>query len=182
MPVPKIKLEDFVRKLETVSEIDWARLAAFIDGEGTITIASSPRRGRAACDQHELKLTIANTSLLLFKWIIGTFGGRTRTCQYNTRLPINFWIVNELQSEEIIRRCLPYFIIKREQAEIALAFRELKSRKRNTFHNSKVTTEMWSRREELHTKIRELNGARLRFPHDQQTESKREGNNGAHLQ
>ena len=163
MPTPKVKLEDFIAKLEKADAVDWARLAAFIDGEGTITIASSPRRGRSARSQHEGRVTVANTSILLMHWLIDTFGGSIRTTHYAGNSPINFWVLNELQAEQVAIRCLPYLIIKGEQARIFLAFRELKSKKRDTFHNSKVTLEMWNERESLLKRIRVLNGARTRF-------------------
>lgn len=163
MGKPKVSLEEFEAKLNKVSAIDFARLTAFIDGEGCITICSSPRRGRAACRQHELKLTISNTSLLLFQWLLETFGGGMRRAHYQPGLPVFSWTLNELQAEAIIRRCLPYFIIKGEQAKVALAFRELKSRKHQLLRNAKVTPEMLQRRDELHDKIRSLNGARNRF-------------------
>lgn len=163
MPKPKVKLEDFIAKLDTVSDVDWARLAAFIDGEGTITIASSPRRGRAAKSQHEGKVTVANTSILLMHWLVGTFGGAVRTTHYTGNLPMNFWVLNERQAEQVVIRCLPYFVIKGEQAEIFLSFRELKSRKAGVCANARVSLQMWNERESLLKRIRVLNGARTRF-------------------
>lgn len=172
MPNPKVKLEDFVRKLERVSKIDWARLAAFIDGEGCITIASSPRRGRAARPQHETRFTINNTSPVLYDWLLSTFGGGVRVIHHKNVRPVYSWVLNELQVEQVIKRCLPYFIIKRRQAEIALAFRALKSRKRDTYHNRRLTDAEWNARDKLQVKIRKLNGARERWDPDSVDDSK----------
>jgi hypothetical protein len=170
MAKPKVSLEEFRAKLDKVSTIDFARLAAFIDGEGCITIARSPRRGRMAVHQHELVVTIANTSPLLFDWLLGTFGGAFSRANGNKGVPVYAWRINELQREEILRRCLPYLIIKRAQAEVGLAFRALKSRKREEFRNSRVTPEMMIQRDELHDRIRNLNGARSRFGSKEVTE------------
>jgi len=163
MPRPKVSLKEFEAKLVGVPETEFIRLAAFIDGEGCITICRSPRRGAAASNQHELKMTVSNTSLRLFDWLMSTFGGNVRRAHNQSYLPVYSWVLNELQAEVIIRRCLPYFIIKREQAEVALAFRDLKTRKRLNFNNSRLTPLMLMQRDELHDKIRSLNGARSRF-------------------
>src|ERR1700690_3415057 len=75
MPTPKISIEDFNAKLDKASDIDFARLAAYIDGEGCIGISNSKRRGKATHRMHTMQLTVTNTSLLLLDWITLTFGG-----------------------------------------------------------------------------------------------------------
>src|SRR5437660_6122275 len=128
MSKPKISIEEFKAKLDRVPELEFVRLAAFIDGEGCITIARSPRRGRMAGHAQELVVTVSNTSHLLLDWLVRTFGGTYTIANGNKTMPVYSWRLNELQREEILRRCLSYFIIKREQAEIGLAFRDLKRR------------------------------------------------------
>ena len=60
----------------------------------------------------------------------------------------------EERAEEILRRCLPYFIIKRGQADIALAYRMLK---RQGSRGRKVTQEVWQERENHKQDISALN-------------------------
>ena len=98
--------------------IDWAMLAAYIDGEGCITVATS------YCSK--LVLNISNTDPRLTTWCKDKFGGsicrHSRTNNGNRR-PLFVWQVSQVKAQVILENCLPYFKIKREQAEVALAIR-----------------------------------------------------------
>jgi hypothetical protein len=162
---PQINIDDFKAKLDKVSEIDFARLAAYIDGEGCITITTSPARGKKAITRnHNLLVTVTNTSVLLFDWITSTFGGRELVANSNHGKPNTKmcyrWMLSEIQSEEVLRRCLPYFIIKGEQARVALAFRNIKKWKYQELRNRRVTPEMLAARDEMYTRMRSLNSAK----------------------
>ena len=95
---PKVPIEEYKRMLDKVSEIDLARLAAFIDGEGCIGISSGPRRGRMAVRQHSLIVTVTNTDLRLFRWLTNVFGGIWTHANTNERKPENKvvyrWVAN----------------------------------------------------------------------------------------
>lgn len=164
MAKPKVSIEEYCRKLDSVSETSFARLAAYIDGEGCINISGSPRRGKSAVRTHEMKLTVTNTSLLLFDWIVSAFGGKVVLANSNYNKPNTKvcwrWLINEIQSEEILRRCLPYFIVKQEQARVALAFRDIKRRKFDEYRNRRVTPKMLEERDALQKRISELNSVK----------------------
>jgi len=105
------------KALSNVREIDWARLAAFIDGEGTVRVYKAPT-GRWG-----LRVVISNTDIRLISWLEETFGGyvyNVKPSTGNTK-PSFQWIFAS-RIDLILAPCLPYFIIKRDQAEIALAF------------------------------------------------------------
>lgn len=112
--------------LSQISQIDWARLAAYIDGEGCIRIAgvkgSTPYRRRVLY----VEVTITNTDLRLSAWLKSTFGGSVYINKQNRGnvrwASTTAWVVGSRHAARILEFCLPYFIIKREQADVALAF------------------------------------------------------------
>jgi hypothetical protein len=113
--------------LDAVIDIDWARLAAYIDGEGCITIARMKGRSRISRPVLFLSVTIANTDPRLIQWLTSRFGGTAYTSlrSHNPKHSNVFtWNVASRHGAEIIRRALPFFVIKREQADIALAFQD----------------------------------------------------------
>lgn len=118
----------FQPDLSKVSDIDWARLAAFFDGEGCISIctATGNRRGHT---QWFLRAFICNTDPRLIMWCHERFGGVVRGKPREDRKrhkPCWEWIVVANVASAILTGCLPYFIIKREQAEVGLAFQATK--------------------------------------------------------
>jgi len=110
----------------TTTHLDWARLAAFIDGEGTIAIKNlRTKSGRYS----QLIVAIANTDPRLPMWCRENFGGLLYACDSNANKSAKWrrsyrWITHSAQAETIIKNCLPYFLLKKEQAEIALAYRK----------------------------------------------------------
>jgi hypothetical protein len=167
MPKPRISIEEFKARLSRVHRDDWIRLAAFIDGEGCITISSAPERGRATCTQFNLSVTVTNTSPKLFEWLCQTFGGKAIAANANWKKPntrpVWRWLINELQGVEILRGCLPYFIIKREQAEVALSFRNLKEKRFEQLGTRQVTADEIGQRLALQKKIKSLNSDLVPF-------------------
>src|ERR1700687_3195181 len=105
---------------------DWIKLAAFIDGEGTICI--KPLRTKTG-RYSQLFVRIVNTDPRLPLWCKEHFGGLLYTSDSNPKRSSKWrrhftWISHSAQAENIIRNCLPHFILKREQAEVALTYRK----------------------------------------------------------
>ena len=110
---------------------DWVRLAAYIDGEGYIGILHTKGQ-RMKSVRYQLKMEVANTDIRLGAWCKERFGGclsiqKTRKNRPKER-PCYHWIVNSQIAASLLRQCLPYFIIKRDQAEIAIKFQETMKR------------------------------------------------------
>lgn len=106
---------------------DWARLAAYIDGEGAVLL-NRYRDGRHNRMDMWLRLTVVNTDPRLPMWIFNTFGvGRftiSDKCRKSTHRQAYRWQCSGKAAEGILRACYQFFIIKREHADIALAYRE----------------------------------------------------------
>lgn len=108
---------------------DWCRLAAYIDGEGCIDINIRKPRKPGWSPKHNLQLRITNTDPRLAQWLVKTFGGSycasESSCRkLGARHVLFQWDAASGRAEWILRSCIDLFIIKRHQAEIALAFRE----------------------------------------------------------
>ena len=107
------------------TQIDWARLAAFIDGEGCIEIVKSSTtiRGKKYFG-YTFRIEVFNTDPRLPAWCERTFGGKAykRQRQRKHWRPCFGWRVNSGKAIFILRGCKEFFILKREQVEIAEAF------------------------------------------------------------
>ena len=114
--------------LANPTEIDWARLAAYIDGEGAILINRFAGQSPSERKRMWLRVIVCNTDPRMPQWCLKTFGvgsvvlsDRRRKEQHRQSFR---WQISCETAELILRGCFPYFIIKREEAEIAFAFQE----------------------------------------------------------
>jgi hypothetical protein len=106
---------------ELISATDLARLAAFVDGEGSIVLGSRPRPLR------DLRLQLCNTDPRLVLWAKDLFGGSVTSearsdVVANTRNVFR-WHVTGRRAELLLKAIFPYLILKKEQAEVAIAYR-----------------------------------------------------------
>jgi len=116
------------KDISGVSQVDWARFAAFLDGEGSISIAHAvhkdPKFPGARTHYEYVRLTIANTDPRLINWLVETFGGKVRSRIYvrNAKWKPAFWWTSSCKrATELLTHALPYFLLKRERAELAIA-------------------------------------------------------------
>lgn len=99
-------------------EVEWAYLAGLIDGEGCIS-AQAPNRG----DRYFAQVRVVNTRLEMLEWIERRFGG---VISFNRRATIKWralykWRIHgQAKVAWILIGCMPYLVIKRDQAHIAL--------------------------------------------------------------
>ena len=118
----------------TNDKTKWARLAAFIDAEGCICISRTTLKTSAGNDYfgYDLKVSVANTSMKLMRWLVRYFGGEFRPKQLGKlgKEPCFEWFVTggHEKVETVFLGTLPYHIIKREQALIALEFVRLQGK------------------------------------------------------
>lgn len=100
-----------------------AYLAGIIDGEGCITFH---RRGGTNAHICATQLQVGNTDLRLLQWIQVRFGGSVKIeRRMNTsHQTVWRWIAHVDNLEEMLAAVLPYLVIKRDQAELLLAYRK----------------------------------------------------------
>jgi hypothetical protein len=131
-----------------MNELDWAYLAGFIDGEGTITIASDGRKFHPC-------VSVANTDYAVLEWCI-TFvgnGGVSSKKKYKDYHKQSYYISWRYDAAlNIMSKCLPYLKVKRKQAELILS-----KWKMYTPRNGKYTEDILIKKSELIKQIRLLN-------------------------
>jgi len=107
---------------------DWARLAAYIDGEGSINLV--PRKTpHMKSMTYCAKVVVTNTDFRLAKWCYDTFGMKFYGHSNNNRQNPNWksCVVAQacgFKAAWILRNCLPWFVLKMAQAEVVLAHQE----------------------------------------------------------
>jgi len=115
------------------SVIDWAQMAAFIDGEGSILI--NTQKWLTKTTQRKtfglyLRVTVANTDVRLMQWCKERFGGAFKDA--NTDLYYvgknwkrsYHWGTSSHRAAWVLYNCLPHFVLKKEQAEIGISLQE----------------------------------------------------------
>jgi hypothetical protein len=110
------------------TEIDYARLAAFIDGEGSMFLLHSKTVSRKAIT---INLHVTNTDIRLMEWLKSTFGvGSIHVSRHGSgnRQTAYRWKCQARMAVDLIEAAYPYFVIKREQADVVRAFRNLQKR------------------------------------------------------
>jgi hypothetical protein len=109
----------------------WSYLAAMVDGEGCIAIWRTKARAHdfatsgKTYGSFNLRIQIYNTSEVLMKWLVANFGG-----VYHSRIfesdkvknSYNWRPKGEANTKKMLLGMLPYLVIKREQATLALEY------------------------------------------------------------
>lgn len=103
-------------------------MASFLDGEGSILI--NTQKAKRVTRGWYLRITIANTDIRLMEWCKQRFGGVYRdanTAKYyvgkNWKTAYH-WSLGGYPAAWVLRNCLPFFVLKAEQAEIGIALQE----------------------------------------------------------
>jgi hypothetical protein len=104
-------------------------MAAFIDGEGSILI--NTQKAKKVTRGWYLRVTVANTDIRLLMWCKERFGGAVREAnaakyygEHKNYKNAYHWSLGGYPGAWVLRNCLPFFVLKREQAEIGIALQE----------------------------------------------------------
>ena len=146
------------------SDIDLARLAAFIDGEGCISIPKIKAQ-RAKRPVHTLLISITNTDTRLMRWLEETFGGyvenhHNESPQHPKWRSSYVWRITSGKAGALLEKCLPYFVMKRDQAELGIAL--CKTRGQCYGRGICISDDLYDYRESLCQQIKVLK--RPKFP------------------
>jgi len=104
----------------------WPYVAGILDGEGSLSIHKTSNQGGS----YRLQIVIYGTCVKLMKWLLGNFGGTFYSRENNpsgwgktSHRRIYKWnLSGRANKERFLLGVLPYLIIKKEQAEVALEF------------------------------------------------------------
>lgn len=122
-----LNYKDAVERITRASEIDLARFAAFLDGEGNVNLtfghtSQNPKRKDVMC------ISVANTDARLMRWLLDTFGGSIyaqKPVPREGRFSKKVWFTWRLHANKaslLLQHCEKYLIIKQEEARLAVKF------------------------------------------------------------
>ena|SRR5450755_2538267 len=106
--------------MRTVEATDWAYLAALIDGEGCISA------NKQHAPKYHASVRVVNTDRRMLEWIVETFQIGIVTVNRRHRSPTNWkwlykwWVGGTIKLPYVLEGVMPFLVIKKEQAEIAL--------------------------------------------------------------
>ena len=140
-----------------LSRTEWAYLAGLIDGEGSITIMR--QKGKPAA----VRVRFNNTDEAVIEWVISRFGGLK--CEANSNSSYGKKIChrldwNSVNAIPILEGVLPFLVIKKQLALIALEYLALTGRQRTITHP--CPTDAWNKREALCEVASILNGKKYK--------------------
>lgn len=148
----------------TIEEINY--IAGFFDGEGNINIYKIDTENNRKVQQlrnpkYELSVAIYNTDKDIMEWLHFVFGGYFQTRNRdNNQNQDKEWKesycvrMTSNQALEFIRLVYPYLRVKKKQADVAIAFQEVKLKKTSRF--AKVTSEQLEFFENSYLKLRKI--------------------------
>jgi hypothetical protein len=108
-----------------MKEKNWSYLAGLFDGEGCISICK--RKDKFGDNAFIFCIQITNTNTMLMKWLVEHFGGVYYSQDGKSRNPkwkpsFRWRVKGRKNEEEFLLGVLPYLVIKRKQALLALEF------------------------------------------------------------
>jgi len=117
--------------------------AGIIDGEGSIMIIKSKNPTCKRGYSYQLKVVVANTNEWLCQWLKMQYGG---TIQYKKskklqKKDIYEWRIVSTQARQFLEYIIPYLIIKKAQAEIAIRFQSSRGRGKPRTNNENILDE-----------------------------------------
>lgn len=118
--------------------------AGLLDGEGSISIIKQINRSTVAGYSFHLRVVIYNTNEWLIKWLQMQFGGIIVISRRKIpfRAPLYSWRLSGNKAANFLVTLCPYLLIKRPQAEVALAFQAKKNNRRGTYTNPMTSAEL----------------------------------------
>lgn len=154
--------KNYSDRFANIAKVDWARLAAFIDGEGSICIKGFKNAYGGA--RHQPLIQITNTDESLSLWLTETFGvGHIQARKRVGKWSVSYdWNVRGRTAVAILKHCLPYFVIKHDQAAVIMRFDSLGYYRCG--RGVRLNPELTRKREELKT---ELHGLKKRGRFDE---------------
>lgn len=108
-------------------DLDYAYIAGFFDGEGSILIAKSDRSKFRPNPSPlwSLRITISNQHLPVLQLMHQEFGGGMYS-QTSGKSGVYRLILQNNQAENFLRKIQSYVKVKNDQVELALAFQDLR--------------------------------------------------------
>jgi len=139
---------------------DWVRMAAFLDGEGNLSIYTTKDHRRKTLNHMQTRVLIGNTNPALPAWLKETFGGNIvlrNSQKYNPRAKQAYiWSASSARAVWILHNCLPWFLLKAAQAKVIIQLQEDFDQTRQGTRQP-VSQERLALRDSLKSELHKLN-------------------------
>lgn len=149
------RFTEFDRPIE---DMEWLRMATLLDTEGSIQIKKLLAAVKYGCRQanHQLQVTVTNTDPRIPIWCKSVFGGSIsfRKPPKSHHRRIYRWSAGTARGQAVLIGCLPYFLIKRNQAEVAIAYRDTVAQKK--YFRAGLSEDVFAERERLRIELQDL--------------------------
>jgi hypothetical protein len=111
-----------------IKDTDLAYAAGVIDSDGCISICNETRNDRPH-SYHRLNVRVATTDVRILEWFKTTFGGNTylQNKPRGNRKACWAWSKRDEPAADFLTGIMPFLIYKRDQALVALDFRDYKN-------------------------------------------------------
>jgi len=128
-------------------------LAGIIDGEGCIGVYKAKDKGKYL--KYFVCVVVKNTSEELIFWLKENFGGHIKFQKTKNKKWKDCWgwHVNSKKAVTLLKKVLPYLIVKKEQAELSIKFQKKVKR----YGVMGVPKDVLEERESFYIKSRKLN-------------------------
>lgn len=132
---------------------DWCRMAAFIDGEGCLQVNPYKKTRKV-----QVRMLIGNTNPNLAAWLKPTFGGHVviTTKPSPKYKDAYIWSCTSGRAAWIMYNCLPWFLLKKAQAELLMELQTHIDQTRQG-RGRRVSEEEYEYRDGVHAQIKKLN-------------------------
>jgi hypothetical protein len=133
------------------ARVELAYLAGIIDGEGYIGLRH--RTDTKSARHYSLVLRVANTDQRLIGWLQARWPGNTGCHRYRDQKckPLHHWQLESRRAEAVLRIALPYLVIKREVADLALEMRAT-----IVLGNNRISDAVLAERQRIYAAMRTL--------------------------
>jgi hypothetical protein len=116
--------------------LPWSVLAMCIDCEGCITIGFNRWKGTPNSNGiYNMEISVINTDRRLMDWLVSNFGGRYTSSEHKDhpewKIRYQWRVTGRNNREKVLLGIIPYLILKREQAKLALEFIRIPKYERN---------------------------------------------------
>jgi len=137
----------------------YSYLAGFFDGEGSIHIRIATKKNKKGSHSNHIRMSISNNNRKVLKFLISGIGfghiterRRKHKKRSGEKFKINpcSLIITGSKAKDLLKKILPFLIIKKEQARLCLKYPILKQ-------GCKPSEKIKTRRLELRRKVHILN-------------------------
>jgi hypothetical protein len=134
------------------TEVELAYAAGILDGEGCISVRKKENRNGRIC--YYCGLAIAMVDQEVPRWLLTTFGGFLYTSSRKTKAwrTVYIWRVENKALMDFLSSILPYLILKKKRAELAIQLCSM-VRKKGQSRKPPMTIEEEAGRREIATQI-----------------------------